>query len=818
MLKFFASCPLGLEGLLFNEISDLGIAKVKETTAGVSFEGSMTDAYKVCLWTHFASRVLLSLSTFNCNDDTDLYLGANGIAWEKYFTDKETISVEFAGTNDNLRNTQYSALKIKDAICDRLTKVFLNRPDVKKHGSDVRIFAHLLKYGECTITLDLSGTALHQREYHRGTGIAPLKENLAAAMVRRSAYDGLNFIDPMCGSGTLLLEAALFATDTAPGLKRTHYGFTKLIGFDNEAWQQMLSEASVRSNRGVAKAIEKGIKIQGFDADSRMISIAKENAKKAGFEKIIDVSLCPIASLNNPFDNDLHVTLVTNPPYGQRMGNFNELIALYTTLGIKIKENFSGARAAIISTNTDLLSCLRLSYDKSYKLYNGALLCQLRIFEIDSNRDLSKGDGLKDVEVATDFANRLSKNLKALVKWAETQKIDAYRVYDADLPDYQAAIDRYGAYYVIQEYAAPSTISANLARRRVLDMIAATIRVTSAPGSNVILKERERQKGKNQYEKAESISNHFFYVHEGDIKYKVNVQDYLDTGIFLDARPIRQKIFDMAKDKDFLNLFAYTSTASVAAAMGGAKSTLSVDMSHTYLEWGMDNFRANDIALDNHDFIQADCLSYLSNKSDKKFDLIYIDPPTFSNSKRMVNTFEVQRDHVALLSNLTNMLQDGGQVIFCTNKRNFKIEIDKLKDYGFEVTDISSLTIPRDFMRKGQIHSCFILNYTKALQVRDVIPMVEPKAQPKWSGSIKKQDSYSYRGANSFAKEDRERQDISFNKANNLSFDRRERGFKVNSVSFNKDGSISYEKREDRFAKKRGVNKALKPRVWGPTN
>ncbi|SPT67750.1 Ribosomal RNA large subunit methyltransferase L [Anaerobiospirillum thomasii] len=821
MLKFFASCPLGLEGLLFNEIVSLNIAKAKETTAGVSFEGTMEDGMRLCLYSHFASRILLTLSTFNCEDDTDLYLGANGIAWENYFTSDKTISVEFSGTNDKLRNTQYSALKIKDAICDRLVKAYGSRPDVDKHNSDVRIYAHLLKYGEATITLDLSGSPLHQREYHRGTGIAPLKENLAAAMVVRAGYDNFNFIDPMCGSGTLLLEAALYATDTAPGLKRSRFGFLHLKDFDENKWQEMLFEAKVRSNRGLKSALEKNICIHGFDADSNMVSIAQQNAKKAGFGDLIKVSACSVAKMYNPFDNDLHVTLVTNPPYGQRMGNFNELIALYSDLGLKIKQNFKGSRAAIISTSTDLLSCLRLSYDKSYKLYNGSLLCQLRVFEIDDSRDMAGSEGSAKDEIAVDFANRLVKNLKTLNKWAEGVNTDAYRVYDADLPDYQACIDKYGPYYVIQEYAAPSSVSANIARRRVLDMIAATIRVTGSDGEHVVLKERERQRGSSQYEKSQQQKHDFFSVHEGSINYRVNVHDYLDTGLFLDARPIREKIKALASGKDFLNLFAYTASASVAAAMGGALSTVSVDMSRTYLEWGMENFRQNNIDLASHDFVQADCLAYISNPTDKKYDLIYIDPPTFSNSKRMESTFEVQRDHVALLSNLTGHLKDGGSIIFCTNKRNFNIDGKKLALYGLEFEDISKATIPRDFMRRQQIHSCYILAFDESKKQLDPVPIVEQKAVPKWSGSVKKSsyssssfDRNSDRGSDRGFNRDNKDRDFNSRSSAYGGRQNRSKGFKVGSMTFNKDGRINSDSRSDRSERR----PARKARVWGPVD
>ncbi|MBP5243887.1 MAG: 23S rRNA (guanine(2445)-N(2))/(guanine(2069)-N(7))-methyltransferase, partial [Succinivibrio sp.] len=286
-LSFFATCPKGLESLLLNELIDLGAKDAKETVAGVSFKGDFTTGMRTCLWSRFASRILLELSEFFCETDTELYIGANGVAWEKYFDKSNTISVSFSGTNSSIRNTQYGALKVKDAICDRMQKTLGGRPDVDRDNPDVVINCHLDKKGSANILLDLSGKALLKREYHRGTGAAPLKENLAAAMIKRSGYNNENFLDPMCGSGTLLFEAASFATDTAPGLRREHFGFFALKQFDREIWLSLVEDARERSRKGIEAAVRKGIQIIGFDLDDRIVTIANENAQKAGFADLV---------------------------------------------------------------------------------------------------------------------------------------------------------------------------------------------------------------------------------------------------------------------------------------------------------------------------------------------------------------------------------------------------------------------------------------------------------------------------------------------------------------------------------------------------
>lgn len=799
MQKFFATCPKGLESLLFNELNALQASSVKETVAGVSFSGDMNLAMRVCLYSRFASRILLVLNTFRCEDDSDLYMGAHGIGYENYFSCDKTIAVTFNGTNNSIRNTQYGALRVKDALCDRFVDSKLERPNVDKHNPEVHIVA-TLKKGEVSVSLDLSGSAQFWREYHRSTGKAPLKENLAAAMVTRAGYTGVdNFVDPMCGSGTLLLEAAAIATDTAAGLMRSDYGFKHLKDYDESAWSAILSEAQERSEAGKAKAKERGIKLYGFDADEYVIERAKENIANAGFEDFISVEHRPLDQLINPLTevNDLPCTVVTNPPYGERMGNFNELILLYTTLGHKLKTCFAGGKAAVISTSTELLSCLRLSVDKSYRLFNGALECQLRTFKLDRAQialESGQFDNLDQnainqgganayaamnaqAEVAVDFSNRLTKNLKNLSKWADKEKITAYRVYDADLPDYNAAIDRYNQYYVIQEYQAPATIKEFVAQKRLLDMIAATIKVTGAAGDNVIVKSREKQKGDSQYEKREDAVGHFMDVYEADIAFRVNLRDYLDTGLFLDARPIRRLIRKEAQGKSFLNLFAYTCTASVAAAMGGATRTLSVDMSRTYLDWGRENFILNDMdvnysgtsASEQNHFVQADCLAYLSQDQGSTYDLIYIDPPTFSNSKRMEKSFDVQRDHLLMLGNLTCHLNDGGKVIFCTNKRNFKLH-DGLEEYGFTVRNITKETFDPDFKRDMQLHTCFELTYNKASQSKEAEALVSNTMRPRWSRDLEaKQDRFTYRGEQEDRRSDRssDRHERSFNRDSN---------------------------------------------------
>ncbi|MFH7585505.1 bifunctional 23S rRNA (guanine(2069)-N(7))-methyltransferase RlmK/23S rRNA (guanine(2445)-N(2))-methyltransferase RlmL [Oceanimonas smirnovii] len=698
MLPFFATCPKGLESLLSDELQALGAGQVQETVAGVAFKGELDVAYRACLWSRLASRIMLQLAEFPMRDDMDLYLGASNIDWETHIKEGQTFAVDFSGSNRAITNTQYGALKIKDAIVDRLSKRRGERPSVDKRFPDIRILAHL-KRERVSITLDLSGPALHQRGYRQQAGEAPLKENLAAAILLRSGWDAKSpLVDPMCGSGTLLIEAALMAADQAPGLLRPRFGFMAWSGHDRELWQSLHAEATVRATRGLNKT---DAVIYGFDQDQRVLGFARENAEAAGVERLIHFTQGAVSELKNPSEQP--GWLISNPPYGERLSEFPSLLGLHQRLGDILRDQFKGWQVSLISSSPELLSCLRLRPEKTYKLFNGALACELRNYAVAIDARPAR-------PLAEDFANRLAKNIKALDKWAKGEGIDCYRLYDADLPEYNAAIDRYQDHLVIQEYAAPKSVPEHKAQARFFDLVQATMTVTGVPGSKVVLKVRARQKGKEQYEKLDK-RDQWMQVQEHNAQLLVNLHDYLDTGLFLDHRPIRQRLGELANGKDVLNVFAYTGTATVHAALGGARSTTTVDMSRTYLGWAERNMQLNGMNGRRHQYVQADCLSWLAN-TDGVYDLIFCDPPTFSNSKRMEDSFDVQRDHLELLHLLSKHLRKGGLLIFSNNKRNFKMDTDGLAAMGLTAKDITRATLPKDFARNPNIHNCWEIRWS----------------------------------------------------------------------------------------------------------
>lgn len=707
MNQYLAVTSNGLENLLAQELEQLGLTSVKPVQAGVKFKASNEQIYRACLWSRYASRFVKVLSEFTCQDDMDLYLAASSINWINHFHSSKKFIVDFNGTNREIRNSQYGAMKVKDAVVDCFNKKNLPRPNISKDRADVRVHVRLHR-DKALIGLDMVGSGLHQRGYRTEAGRAPLRETLAAAIVARSGWkQGQNMLDPMCGSGTLLIEAAMLAANMAPGVKRQTWCFEALEDFEPEVWAEVKSEANVQARRGVKKTDSR---FWGFDNDPKVLRTAKENAKRAGVEELINFELGDASQVTKPAEFGEGV-VVCNPPYGERLGTEPGLIALYTEFGNQLKTQFGGCQASIFSSSDDLLSCLRMRAEKQFKLNNGALQCHQKNYSI-SQRSEDELVGNKDAQVvAPDFSNRLKKNIGKIGKWAKKEGLDCYRIYDADLPDYNVAVDVYQDYLVIQEYAAPKSIPEETAKRRLTDVIRASIKVTGVDTNNVVLKVREKKKGSSQYNKLAAKSSKL-HVNEYGAQLIVNLYDYLDTGLFLDHKVTRRKLGEMASNKDFLNLFAYTGSATVHAALGSAKSTTTVDMSNTYLEWAKENMKLNGQVGRQHQYIQADCLQWLE-KANGSYDLIFIDPPTFSNSKRMEQSFDVQRDHVTLMTNLKRLLREEGTIVFSNNKRHFKMDLKALEELGLKAENISDKTLPLDFARNKHIHNCWVITHQK---------------------------------------------------------------------------------------------------------
>ena len=712
MKQLFATTARGFEELLKSELTELGAQDAKVAQGGVHYWADDETLYRTLLWSRLSSRILLPIVQAKVFSDLDLYSAVVGVNWLDYFDEKVHFFVDFNGTNQEIRHTQFGAMRVKDGIVDYFERHGLARPNVDKEQPDIRIHAYLNR-DDVVLSLDLSGDALHMRGYREDTGKAPLRETLAAAIVLRSGWQrGTPLVDPMCGSGTLLIEAAQMEAQIAPQLYRLHWGFDFWQGHNQAAWEKVKEEALALAE--AEKQRENAPHFYGFDLDHRVLQKAKQNAKNAGVAHLMQWQQGDVAAIKNPSPN-LAGTVICNPPYGERLGTTPALIALYSVFGQRLKQQFAGWNASIFSGEPSLLDCLRLRSHRQFKAKNGPLDCVQKNYQIAERAEQSAVENTVEFdrtssvssEVAVDFANRLQKNIKKIEKWAKQQGLDAYRLYDADLPEYNLAVDRYADHIVVQEYAAPKNIDENKARQRLLDAVNATLQVTGIETNKLILKVRQKQKGTNQYEKLAN-KGEYFYVNEYGAKLWVNLTDYLDTGLFLDHRLTRKMLGEMAQGKDFLNLFAYTGSATVHAALGKAKSTTTVDMSNTYLNWAEQNLLLNDIEGKQHKLIQADCLQWLE-QCDRQFDLIFVDPPTFSNSKRMEDSWDVQRDHIKLMTNLKRILRPNGTIVFSNNKRGFKMDFSKLEELGLSAVEISHKTLPLDFERNKQIHNCWLV-------------------------------------------------------------------------------------------------------------
>ncbi len=719
-----------MQYLLEQELVELGAESTRAVNAGVQAEASIECVYRCLLWSRIANRVFLELASGKIERASDVYRHASSVPWAQHFSVESTFSVSFAGTNKEINNSTYGAMAVKDAIVDHFRSLTGERPSVDKTAPAIRVSAKLSK-GRITISLDLAGESLHKRGYRIDKGPAPLKENVAAALLRQAGWhamaaQGGSFVDPMCGSGTFCIEAVLIGTDTAPGLNRISWGFDAWRKHDASLWGSLVEEAQQRSISG--KEVFKN-KVLGFDMDSRVVGLAWENIQRSGFAEFIHVEKRRIEEFSIP-ENTPNGLLLTNPPYGERLGQLDALMTVYRTLGDVFLEHLQGWRAGIFTGNADLEKFIGWRYYKRYKFMNGAIESALLLFELEPDKRfqtawLPPQEKLNNPaywrvanqERADMLANRLKKNEKSIAKWAKRNDISCYRLYDADMPEYAFAIDRYEeesgeVLLYVQEYAPPKSIDEKAAIERLSEGLKTIADTLSIPESNVFLKQRSVQKGKSQYEKEEENSREII-VREGDARVLVKLGRYLDTGLFLDHRPIRKWIAAHSKGKKVLNLFSYTSVVSLQAALGGACSVLSVDMSQTYLKWAQRNFSLNGLKGGNYKFERANCTEWLeaavAESSLQEYDLIFIDPPSFSNSKRMEGVFDVQRDHAALVDAAMKLLKKEGTLIFSNNFRKFVLD-DELKA-KYSVEDKTSFSIDKDFERNQKIHKCWFFRH-----------------------------------------------------------------------------------------------------------
>ena len=712
-LSFFATVPAPLAPLLATEITSLGATRVRVRGAGVAFGDDLALAYRVCLWSRLASRVLLSLARIDAVDADALYASAREIAWEDHLRLDTSFAVHCTVHEARIGHSHFAALRVKDAIVDRFRERAGDRPQVDTRGADIRIHLHL-RGAQGRLALDLSGESLHRRGYRTDMGPAPVRETLAAAVLAMagwpdpSAFD--DFLDPLCGSGTLLIEAAMMAGDIAPGLSREHFGFLAWPGHQDAIWVRLLDEARARRERATASAMT----LHGSDRDAEAVNAARRNAERAGVARHVRIAVRDLATYLARAPRGARGLLATNPPYGARLDeaqarHCRELLRAIVegplhawTLALLLPEASPWPQAG---------------QGQHLDVRNGALPCRIHVLGADPQlAPLTKAAPAAPAVDPSAFTNRIAKNQRRLVSWLRRDAISNYRLYDADLPDFAIAVDLYdcakdGRWVHVQEYAAPAQVDPTLAAARREAALAALPTLLDVPPAQIVFKTRQRQRGARQYLR-QARTEQFLEVHEDGARLLVNLHDHLDTGLFLDHRPVRRWLREHAKGARFLNLFAYTGAATVQAARGGARESVSVDLSAAYLEWAARNLALNGYDTAQHRLERGECMQWLRAAREREaaaFDLMFVDPPTFSNSKRMQGTFDVQRDHVALLRAAAALLSAQGTLVFSTNRRGFKLDHVALADFVRE--DWTRASIPPDFSRPAAPHQCWMLRH-----------------------------------------------------------------------------------------------------------
>ena len=693
--------PRGLEGVVAHEAAELGATDVQSGRSFVSAEADLATIYDLNLGCRVGQRVLLEVGGAAASNPDELLEAVRSVPWTEWFDAQRTLSVKFTGRSDSFRKTTYGAQVVKDGICDRMRADSGTRPSVDRDDPDVRIHAHLWR-GQVQLSFDLSGESLHRRGYRPKYARAPLKENLAAGILMlagwpEAAAAGLPLLDPMCGSATLPIEAALMAADIAPGLlRRGSWGFTSWRGHDPALWQQRREVAERRSGRG---RLEDRPIIVGYDGDETAIEQGREAVNVAGLKGWVRLDRRALDDAEPV--GDAPGLVVVNPPYGYRLGEERALEVLYGRLGDTLKRRFGGWRAHVLTGDPRLGGLIGLKTESKTPLWNGPIECRLLTFPLRAPSAPAAGSVEGGRESA--FAGRLAKRAKHLAKWAARAGVSCYRVYDRDLPEFAVAVDRYERWVHVQEYAAPKEIDEAKQRARLREVLDAIPAVLGVDAADVYLKVRRRQRGADQYgplgDRAELRE-----VAEGGRRFLVEFTDRLDTGLFLDHRDSRALLADrtVALGGRFLNLFCYTGAATVYAATGGARRTTSVDLSAAYIERTDRNLRLNGVKSGrSHELVQADCMRWVDDArlERRRWDVAWLDPPTFSNSKSMQRDFDVGRDHVGLIASVIPLINPGGELYFSTHTRRFELDAADRALAGLQIDEITRRTLPEDFRR-----------------------------------------------------------------------------------------------------------------------
>ena len=754
-LELIATAAFGLEAVVARELMGLGYQTQVVGPGHVLFSADESGICRANIRLRVADRVLVRLGTFEATDFGQLFDRTHALPWERWIGPDGAFPVNGRSRNSQLSSVPACQKIVKKAIVEKLRSAH-GVETLPETGPKYSVEVALAK-DRATLSIDTTGPSLHKRGYRPLSGAAPLKETLAAAMVMLSFWrPGRPLIDPFCGTGTIPIEAAMIGRNLAPGLHRPfRAGAWPNIG--PGVWKEAIIEAR---DLALANLPER---VVGTDLDGGALRQARFHAERAGVADDIHFEGKPFSRLSSKRQFGC---VVTNPPYGRRMGREPDVEALYREMPDVLRRLRTWSHY-VLTSHSDLEQLVGRPADRRRKLFNGRIQCtyfqfhgpepgskrpadtktrsvseepldiktrsvseepldiKTRSVSEEPDRSLADASGFdsrespdiepvaqafgglndKTREQAQLFHNRLAKRARHLRRWPTRQGITCYRLYERDIPEIPLVVDRYEDCLHVTEYERPHDRSPGH-HADWLDLMAKTASDTlDVRRGNIFVKRRQRQRGTRQHERVAGAGRTEI-VREGGLEFEVNLSDYVDTGLFLDHRIARSMVRSDAAGRRVLNLFGYTGAFTVYAAAGGAASTVTVDLSKTYLDWAERNMRLN--GLDpgaEHRFVGDDAVDFLAHhRPGAHYDLAVVDPPTFSNSKKTERFWEVQRDHAALLARLIPLMAPGGVVYFSTNFRRFQPAWDASANVA--IHEISKQTVPPDF-RNRRVHRCW---------------------------------------------------------------------------------------------------------------
>jgi len=710
-LDLVATAAFGLEAVVVRELDELGYVARVTRPGRIEFSGDTLAVCRSNLWLRSADRVLVQLAKFAARDFDALFDTTLELPWEEWIVPDAAIPVRGRSHKSQLTSVPACQRTVKKALVQRLlTKHSV--ASLPETGPAVPVEVALLE-DEATLSLDTSGPGLHKRGYRTLTGPAQLRETLAAALVQLSFWNPERpLLDPFCGTGTIVIEAAMLGRRLAPGRKR-EFAAEHWPAIDGSAWQCAREESD---DLALAALSERPM---GTDRDAESLKLARYHAEQAGVADDIHFQQREFGELTSQRQ---YGCTIMNPPYGMRMGEESEIEVLYRALPDVLRRLKTWSHY-ILSARGDLEQLVGQTADRRRKLYSGQIACTYYQFygprppaktqasakpqaaPLVVSRPPAFG-GLREeaARQAEEFANRLRKRARHLRRWPTKRGITCYRLYERDIPEVPLVIDRYEDALHIAEFERPHDRTAAEHCDWLDHLVGTAAEVLEVPPELLFVKHRAHQRGRAQYQRI-SQQQTMRIVHEGGLRFQVNLSDYLDTGLFLDHRTTREMIRKAAEGKRFLNLFAYTGAFTVYAAAGGAVQTTSVDLSASYLDWAKENLRINELSGQHHSLVRSDASDFLGSLPvGEQFDLAVVDPPTFSNSKGLDHDWEIQHDHAQLLQKVVAHMSPSGVIFFSTNSRRFKL--DETAISGVTIREITKQTIPEDF-RNQRIHRCW---------------------------------------------------------------------------------------------------------------